>query len=160
MSDLLNPVREGEMIGTPPAETDAAVWFIGTISTPWKTSSECPRRGDLEGPECVIEVFEPWRSALDSIGRHSHLQVLYWMHRARRDLLTQSPKNDGRTSGTFSLRSPNRPNPIAASLVALVRVEGSRLVVRGLDCIDGTPLIDLKPEHCPHAGPSVAPAQG
>ena len=66
----------------------------------------------------------------------------------RRDLVHQSPRNDGATRGTFSLRSPVRPNPIGTSIVALLSVEGSTLLVRGLDCVDGTPLIDIKPDRC------------
>jgi len=72
------------------------------------------------------------------------------MHEARRDLVLQSPKSDGNTQGTFSLRSPVRPNPIASAIITLVGVEGPELLVRGLDCIDGTPLIDVKPEYCDH----------
>lgn len=65
--------------------------------------------------------------------------------------MRQSPRSDGTTIGTFAIRSPLRPNPIAASLVRLVAVEGATLVVRGLDCLDGTPLIDIKPDECPRA---------
>jgi tRNA (Thr-GGU) A37 N-methylase len=54
--------------------------------------------------------------------------------------------------GTFAIRSPNRPNPIAVSVVSVLAVEGATVTVRGLDCLDGTPLLDLKPERCPHAG--------
>jgi tRNA (adenine37-N6)-methyltransferase len=74
--------------------------------------------------------------------------VLYWLHRSRRDLVLQSPRDDGATRGTFALRSPVRPNPIGTSLVELLRIEGFTLFVRGLDCLDGTPLIDLKPDRC------------
>jgi tRNA (Thr-GGU) A37 N-methylase len=58
----------------------------------------------------------------------------------------QSPANDGTARGTFSLRSPVRPNPIATSIAGLVRFDGAMVFVRGLDCIDGTPLLDLKPD--------------
>ena len=68
------------------------------------------------------------------------------MHRARRDLVLQTPFRTGQTTGTFALRSPVRPNPIASSIVELVAIDGTSLQVRGLDCLDGTPLIDLKPE--------------
>ena len=74
------------------------------------------------------------------------IEVLYWLHLSRRDLVWQSPRNDGDTRGTFSLRSPVRPNPIATSIVTLDRLEGSTLFVRGLDCLNGTPLLDLKPD--------------
>ena len=72
--------------------------------------------------------------------------MLYWLHLSRRDLVRQSPRNDGRSRGTFSLRSPVRPNPIATSIASLERVDGAVLFVRGLDCLDGTPLLDLKPD--------------
>ena len=71
------------------------------------------------------------------------------MHLARRDLVRQSPRSDGQTTGTFALRSPVRPNPIASAIVRLVKGR-SAIVVRGLDCVDGTPLIDVKPERCDH----------
>jgi len=71
--------------------------------------------------------------------------VLYWMDRARRDLVIQAPRHYGEPRGTFALRSPVRPNPIAASVVKLIGRDGTRLSVVGLDCIDGTPLLDLKP---------------
>ncbi len=143
-------IRPGEETVETPGSFDAGVWFVGRIHTPWKTRRDCPRRGDLDGPVCRIEVDEPWRKALGGLRRHTHLQVLYWMHEARRDLVTQTPNHTGAVSGTFSIRSPNRPNPIASSLVAIVEVHEDGVSVRGLDCLDGTPLVDLKPEACPH----------
>jgi tRNA (Thr-GGU) A37 N-methylase len=71
------------------------------------------------------------------------------MHRARRDLVLQTPFQK-ETSGTFALRSPVRPNPIASSIVELVAIDGTHVQVRGLDCLDGTPLIDMKPERGAH----------
>jgi tRNA (Thr-GGU) A37 N-methylase len=91
--------------------------------------------------------------ALAGSERHSHLQILYWMDRARRDLLLQMPRGAEAPAGTFGLRSPIRPNPVASSLVALVEARPDGLIVRGLDCLDGTPLIDIKPERCPGAEP-------
>ena len=76
------------------------------------------------------------------------IEVLYWLDQSRRDLIRQSPRSDGQTLGTFALRSPVRPNPIGTSMVKLVRVEKGTLVVRGLDCLDGTPLLDIKPDRC------------
>jgi tRNA (adenine37-N6)-methyltransferase len=81
------------------------------------------------------------------------------MHLARRDLVLQSPKSNGETFGTFALRSPVRPNPIATSLCELVAVEDGAVVVRGLDCVDGTPLIDLKPDRCGYS-PVSPPTPG
>ena len=75
----------------------------------------------------------------------THVAVLYWMDQARRDLILQKPRHYGEQRGTFALRSPARPNPIALSVARLIRIEGSRLEVVGLDCLDGTPLLDIKP---------------
>ncbi|MFN8924269.1 MAG: TrmO family methyltransferase [Rhodospirillales bacterium] len=72
--------------------------------------------------------------------------MLYWLHESRRDLVRQSPRNDGVARGAFSLRTPVRPNPIGTQIVTLVGVEGPVVLVRGLDCLDGTPLLDLKPD--------------
>ena len=143
-------LRPGEVAVELPAATDAGVYFIGTIHTPWRIRSECPKRGSPDGPVCSIVVDARWREALTDIAQHKHIQVLYWMHRSRRDLVLQTPFSSGLTTGSFALRSPVRPNPIASSVVELLAVEGSRLQVRGLDCLDGTPLIDLKPERTSH----------
>ncbi|HEY7580571.1 MAG TPA: SAM-dependent methyltransferase [Acetobacteraceae bacterium] len=139
-------LRDGEVATTLPPDSDGGVYFIGTIHTPWGSRAECPKRGSLDGPVCSIVVDGRWRRALTGLAEHRRIQVLYWMHHARRDLVLQTPFSTGRTTGTFALRSPVRPNPIASSVVELLSVEGTTLRVRGLDCLDGTPLLDLKPE--------------
>ena len=145
-------IRPGETAVPLPAVTDVGVYFIGRIQTPWKLRADCPRRGDPDnGPVCSIVVDERWRQALTGIESQAELQVLYWMHRARRDLAIQAPRHTGKILGTFALRSPVRPNPIASSVVALIGVDGTTLRVRGLDCLDGTPVIDLKPHRRPSA---------
>jgi tRNA (adenine37-N6)-methyltransferase len=93
----------------------------------------------------VIEVDPRWALALEGLSTNPRIQVLYWMHQARRDLALQTPRRSGQTTGTFALRSPARPNPIASSVVDLIAVAGNLVTVRGLDCLDGTPLIDIKP---------------
>ena len=145
----IDDLRPGEAAVELPAAADAGVYFIGVIHTPWKTRQECPKRGAPDGAVCTIVVDARWRQALVGVTGHKRLQVLYWMHRARRDLVLQTPFGK-ETTGTFALRSPVRPNPIASSTVELVGVSGDTLQVRGLDCLDGTPLIDLKPEHGAH----------
>ena len=142
----LNEVRENEVAITPPKAVDAELAFIGRISTPWTSRMETPRQGRPDGPVCILEIFEPWVQALTGVERFERLEVLYWLHQSRRDLVLQSPASNGEVHGTFSLRSPVRPNPIGTSIVTLEKIEGSRLFVRGLDCLDGTPLIDLKPD--------------
>jgi tRNA-Thr(GGU) m(6)t(6)A37 methyltransferase TsaA len=143
-----NEVRAAERTVAWPETTDAGVIFIGRICTPWTSRLDCPRQGRRDGPLCRVDVFDPWAEALKGIGDFTQIELLYWLHRSRRDLVLQSPRNDGTTRGTFALRSPVRPNPIGTSIVALVGVEGSTLLVRGLDCLDGTPLIDIKPDRC------------
>jgi tRNA-Thr(GGU) m(6)t(6)A37 methyltransferase TsaA len=140
-------LRPGEVAVELPAAADAGLYFIGVINTPWKTRQECPRRGSADGPICTISIDELWRPALTDLTGHRRIQVLYWMHRARRDLVLQTPFRTGQTTGSFALRSPVRPNPIASSFVELVAIDGGVLHVRGLDCLDGTPLLDLKPDH-------------
>lgn len=139
--------RPGEIVGDLPAAFDAGLYFIGRIRTPWANRADCPRRGDQDGPVCRIEVDARWRPALMGLGGREFVQVLYFMHFARRDLLVQAPRSRPAPLGTFAVRSPVRPNPIASSVVRLEAVEPDGLLVRGLDCIDGTPLIDLKPQN-------------
>ena len=138
-------VRPGEVAVELPDRFDASLYFIGRIRTPWKTRDECPKNARQSDAVCTIEVDPRWAQALRHIESCSHLLVLYWMHEARRDLVLQVPRHYGEPRGTFALRSPVRPNPIAASVVRLVKVAGTKLSVVGLDCLDGTPLVDLKP---------------
>jgi tRNA (adenine37-N6)-methyltransferase len=145
-SEAESELRQGEVAVALPSRSDAGLYFIGKIHTPWRTRQECPKRSRLDGPICSIVVDERWRMALTGLAGHRRIQVLYWMQRARRDLVLQTPFSTMRTTGTFALRSPVRPNPIASSIVELVAIDGTILRVRGLDCLDGTPLIDLKPE--------------
>ena len=144
--DAQAELRHGEVAVALPPQNDAGLYFIGTIRTPWRTRQECPKRGSPDGPLCSIVVDDRWRLALTDLAGYRRIQVLYWMHRARRDLVLQTPFSTMQTTGTFALRSPVRPNPIASSIVELVAIDGTTLQVRGLDCLDSTPLIDLKPE--------------
>lgn len=141
-----NEIRMAEVAVDLPAATDAGLVFIGRIATPWTSRLETPRQGRLDGPTYRIEIFDPWVLALDGIEQYERLEVLYWLHLSRRDLVQQSPANDGTVRGTFSLRTPVRPNPIGTSIVRLVSVQGNVVLVRGMDCLDGTPLLDLKPD--------------
>ena len=141
-----NEIRRAEVAAQMPAETDAGLVFIGCIRTPWTSRLVTPRQGRLDGPVCRIQVFEPWVAALSGLEEYSQIEVLYWLHLSRRDLVLQSPANDGTARGTFSLRSPTRPNPIGTSIVRLIGIEGGTVSVRGLDCVDETPLLDLKPD--------------
>ena len=138
-------IRAGERAVELPEARDAGLLFIGRIRTPWTRREDCPKNGRESDAVCTIEVFEPFAAGLRGLETCSHLWVLYWMDRARRDLVVQVPRHYGEARGTFALRSPARPNPIALSAVRLLAIEGARLQVRGLDCLDGTALLDLKP---------------
>lgn len=146
--------RTGELEVPLPERTDARLVFIGRIRTPFRARDDCPRQGSPDGPICRIEIDEPWRPGLEGLERYNRIEVLYWLHQARRDLVQQSPKADAHATGVFALRSPLRPNPIATALVTLVGIEPGVLLVRGLDCIDGTPLLDLKPDRCAYSPPA------
>ncbi len=148
-------VRRHEVTTDGPLRVDATLAFIGHIETPWARREDCPRQGNRDtGPECTIVVDDPWIAALTGIEAYPSLDILYWLHLSRRDLILQNPNHGDSARGTFSLRSPIRPNPIGLSTVRLIRRDGNRVTVRGLECVSGTPLIDIKPDHC-HFTPVV-----
>ncbi|WP_417686253.1 tRNA (N6-threonylcarbamoyladenosine(37)-N6)-methyltransferase TrmO [Roseibium sp.] len=140
--------RPGEIVLTedpgllPP---DAGLVYIGSIETPWDDRHACPRSGGRSNEICTIHVDGRFAEGLKSVESCSHLIILYWMHEARRDLVVQAPAFDSTTHGCFALRTPVRPNPVSLSVVKLISVDGATLTVRGLDCLNGTPLIDIKP---------------
>lgn len=138
-------VWEGEVTTELPAQTNAGIYFIGRIRTPWKTRKDCPKNARESDAVCTLEVDSRWAQALKDVETCSHLVVLYWMDRAPRHIVLQVPSHYGVQRGTFALRSPARPNPIAMSVVRLLRIEHNNLSVIGLDCLDGTPLLDIKP---------------
>ena len=144
-ADAANDLREGEIAVDLPAQSDAALYFIGRIGTPWRRRDDCPKNSRESEAVCVIELDPRWAAGLKGLETVSHVLVLYWMDQARRDLVIQAPRHYAQARGTFALRSPVRPNPIAASVVRLLGIDGTKLSVVGLDCIDGTPLLDLKP---------------
>jgi tRNA-Thr(GGU) m(6)t(6)A37 methyltransferase TsaA len=145
MADDEFGIRAGEVAIPLPEKTDAGVYFIGRIRTPWSRREECPKNARQSDAVCTIEIDPRFAAGLHGVESCSHLLVLYWMDKSRRDLVLQVPNHYGEARGTFALRSPARPNPIAASVVTLLQIAGSHLSVVGLDCFDGTPLIDIKP---------------
>jgi tRNA-Thr(GGU) m(6)t(6)A37 methyltransferase TsaA len=138
-------VRPGEVSAPLPEDFDAGLYFIGRIRTPWAGREECPKNASESDAACTVEVDDRWAAALSGLETCSHIIVLYWMDQARRDLVFQVPAHYGTGRGTFALRSPVRPNPIALSVARLIGVKGTKVSVCGLDCLDNTPLLDLKP---------------
>jgi tRNA-Thr(GGU) m(6)t(6)A37 methyltransferase TsaA len=138
-------LRAGEIAVDLPSQFDASLYFIGRIHTPWHSRDDCPKNGRETEATCTIAVDARWADGLRGLETASHVLVLYWMDKARRDLVLQAPRHYAELRGTFALRSPVRPNPIAAAVVRLVRIDGNTLSVVGLDCLDNTPLLDIKP---------------
>ncbi len=128
-----------------PAKTDAGLYYIGRIRTPWKTRKDCPKNARESDAVCTVELDARWAAGLQDVATCSHIVLLYWMDQAPRNLVLQVPAHYGVQRGTFALRSPARPNPIAMSVVKLLGIDGNKLSVIGLDCLDGTPLLDIKP---------------
>jgi len=139
-------VWEGEATVELPARFDDGIYFIGRVHTPWKARKDCPKNARESDAVCSVEIDPRWQDALKDVETCTHLVLLYWMDKSPRNLVLQVPgRRAGTQRGTFALRSPARPNPIAMSVVKLLRVDGNTLSVVGLDCLDGTPLLDLKP---------------
>ncbi len=129
---------------------DAGLVYIGRARTPWHERSACPhnpREARERTLPARLEIDPPWRAGLKDIAAGDRLIVLYWMDQARRDLIVQTPRHRSAPVGVFSLRSPVRPNPIALSVVRVLACDPDRGVidVDALDCLDGTPLLDIKP---------------
>jgi tRNA (adenine37-N6)-methyltransferase len=119
---------------------------IGTVRSPFASAAEIPTgMGARHEAEGVLEILPELEAGLTDLEGFSHLYVIWAFDRAEGfDLMATTPL-DPRPHGVFSTRSPRRPNPIALTVVRLLRREGSRLHVRGLDMLDGTPILDLKP---------------
>jgi tRNA (adenine37-N6)-methyltransferase len=119
---------------------------IGFVESPYKDSSEIPKglgvKHDAEGILRVLQEFEP--GLLDVEG-FSHLFVIWAFDRTTGFDLTACPPSDNRPHGVFATRSPRRPNPIGLTVVQLLRRDHDRLQVRGVDMLDGTPILDIKP---------------
>ena len=120
---------------------------VGVVHSSLSDRRDAPRQGKDAGTEAELEVFLGYVSALEGLRAGGRIQVVCWLHQARRDLLSAHPRGDGSLplAGVFSTRSPDRPNPLAVYAAELLAVTGNRLRVRGLDAIDGTPVIDIRP---------------
>lgn len=118
---------------------------IGRIRTPHQRLEDCPRGVRSAQGNAQLEIDPVFQDALLDIDQASHLHVLYWLDRSERSVLRRPTPHDGVLRGVFATRSPVRPNPIGLAVVKLLRREGGLLTVSGMDCLDGTALLDLKP---------------
>ncbi|MFA4015960.1 MAG: hypothetical protein RUDDFDWM_001061 [Candidatus Fervidibacterota bacterium] len=122
------------------------VYPIGVIRSPYGPEGKRPpHQGRYSHEVCQIVVDEKFADALKGIENSSHLIVLYWMHKARRDVVASRTPFSDEVFGVFATRSPNRPNPIGICVVELLERKGNVLLVKGLDAFDGTPVVDIKP---------------
>ncbi|MGE3870511.1 MAG: tRNA (N6-threonylcarbamoyladenosine(37)-N6)-methyltransferase TrmO [Pseudorhodoplanes sp.] len=151
MSDF--GVREGEQtLAEDPAlaDGDARIVLIGRIVSPWTARETCPknmREARERGAPASVLVDPAYRPGLAGLERTSHLVILSWLGRAPRNLIVQKPRHAPAARGTFALRSPARPNPVGLHVARLLRLDvvTGRLDIDGIDVLDGTPVIDIKP---------------
>jgi tRNA-Thr(GGU) m(6)t(6)A37 methyltransferase TsaA len=119
---------------------------IGYVTSPYKNTSEIPKglgaKHEANGVLNILPEFEP---GLTDIEGFSHLIILWEFDRSQGFELLGTPPSDNRPHGVFATRSPRRPNPIGMTIVELLRREGANLHVRGVDMLDGTPILDIKP---------------
>ncbi len=158
-------VRPGEIVSpVDPASLpgDARLVFIGRARTPWSAREECPknlREARARGGGASIEIDRAWRAGLRDLVPGEAIILLTWLDRARRDILVQAPRHRETAAGVFSLRSPVRPNPIGVHVVRLLScdAEAGQLAIDAIDCLDGTPVIDIKPWRAAVDIPAEAP---
>lgn len=118
---------------------------IGYVRSPYRARGDAPRQGRLSDTVSEIVIHDEFREGLVDVGKKTHLFVLLWFDQADRSVLRATPPHEGVEHGVFATRSPDRPNPVALSLVDLISCDGQVLTVRGLDALDGTPVLDIKP---------------
>jgi len=123
---------------------------VGVVRSRYKEPAELPPPAFapprfFEGSTGSIEVFPEFAPALDRLEEYSHIIVVFHFHRAGAAKLKATPPGESRERGVFATRSPHRPNPLGLSVLKLLRRDGARLDVSGLDLVDGTPVLDIKP---------------
>ena len=119
---------------------------IGFVRSPYRETSEIPKGlGASHQQEGTLEIAEHLEAGLQDIEGFSHLFVIWAFDRSEGYKLLVTPPTDSQPHGVFSTRAPFRPNPIALTVVELLRREGRTLYVRGIDMLDGTPILDIKP---------------
>jgi tRNA-Thr(GGU) m(6)t(6)A37 methyltransferase TsaA len=120
---------------------------IGWVRSPLTVPEEAPKQGDEGAPDAWLALDAGVLEALDGIQAGDEVIVLTWLDRARRDVLRVHPRGDVSRprQGVFSTRSPHRPNPIGLHRVEIKAIDGVRILVRNLEALNGTPIVDIKP---------------
>ncbi|AIY90220.1 tRNA (N6-threonylcarbamoyladenosine(37)-N6)-methyltransferase TrmO [Geoglobus acetivorans] len=118
---------------------------IGEVTEGYPDRKSAPRQGVFGDRISRIKIYDEFADGLEGLERFDRIIVLYWFHLSKRDVLKVEPSWADGVRGVFSIRSPERPNPIGFSVVELLEIENNVLVVRYLDAVTGTPVIDIKP---------------
>jgi tRNA-Thr(GGU) m(6)t(6)A37 methyltransferase TsaA len=145
------PPRPGEvLLDLDPATVEGpTLAFIGRIGSRWSkgNSPKNLREARAAGGRFTVQIDPPYRAGLLGLSVGDAIVVLYWMDAARRDLIVQSPAHRDGPTGTFALRSPARPNPIALAVTRLlaIQADSGTLTIDAIDAFDGTPVLDIKP---------------
>jgi tRNA-Thr(GGU) m(6)t(6)A37 methyltransferase TsaA len=131
--------------------TDVTLSPVGHVESALTDRADAPRQPDEGAPDAWLVLDEQYAAALDGISPGDQVVVLTWLDRADRSVLTVHPRGDTERplAGVFATRSPDRPNPIGLHDVEVLAVEGTRVHVRHLEALDGTPILDLKPVLAP-----------
>ena len=120
---------------------------IGTVESPLTDPASAPKQGDEGAPDAWLNFAPAVLQSLEGLRAGDEVIVLTWLHRARRDVLRVHPRGDTSRpqQGVFNTRSPDRPNPIGLHRVQILSIDRTRVQVRNLEAVDGTPIVDLKP---------------
>jgi tRNA-Thr(GGU) m(6)t(6)A37 methyltransferase TsaA len=126
---------------------DFRVRPIGRVASSLTSTADAPRQGDEGAPDAYLILDSDVQAGLDGIAIGDEIVVLCWLHEADRSVLTVHPRGDLKRpeQGVFNTRSASRPNPIGLHRVRVLGIDGGRVQVSGLEAIDGTPIVDLKP---------------
>ncbi len=131
-------------------ETVIQLWRIGAVRSPLKDRAECPKQGNEGAPEAWLEIENQFADSLHGLKLGERIIVLTWLHQGRRETQQVYPRRNRAAGlhGVFATRSPDRPNPIGLHEVEILEIAGTRIRVKPLEVVDGTPVVDIKPVRC------------
>jgi tRNA-Thr(GGU) m(6)t(6)A37 methyltransferase TsaA len=143
----MEPVEGDDRGAAGSSSPEMELTAIGTVESSLRSRAEAPKQGDEGAPEAWLAFDAAVAAGLEGLAAGDEVLVLTWLDRAARDVLRVRPRGDAARpeTGVFATRSPDRPNPIGLHRVTVLEVNGTRLRVRDLEAIDGTPILDVKP---------------